>query len=1192
MERKARKWAFRLTRSLSADGARVGSTAVAVFDRAAICRVSSLQRTSAVPAVMPTHLFGWGSASDGQLGPVAVDTVATPRVLPTLPAAPTAFTAGLWTSLIVSHNGSAVHNTSSNALLPGTAIPPLESSLPSVASVAVGRDFIVVLTANGNVFTLGSGAYGQLGLGSAVVHLHNPALIKKLISVRIIAVCAAEFHWLALDSLGRVFACGANSSGQLGLGHTNAVNEPAHVTALFPHPIVAISTGDVHSAVLSATGTVLCFGSNKHGQLGVPLLRIRVTSALPLQVSAPQQCVVADDSSQSPPHQMYTFTDIACGSCHTVAVRSDGVIACWGMGDTGQLGTRSARDVYEPAVIAPHIRCVSISAGERHSAALSAEGDLYVWGEGTQGQIGDGNLIDKYVPVKLPPPKPPRDEMHIDGAPYRYISVCCGGYHTLALASNDDIPVKDARTVYDTRIPRCVVANMVQARAGISRFGTASVLLRTFVRRDKKPLENGKVDYLAAESAHLRYAKMFGEEGKHFLAQAAARIRHDAQIAFGIVRESEETSVLAGNARDEQPRITQRYLFHKDDDYFRQSVANGYECGYLFFLALMNPIYTEEKHIPDLSELAAVLLRCEDNGREAFLEMLSYCDEQVLVSRIIRPLQAVLNVELKGYRRITRNAIYATKALALCYHAVYRTSKRSNIRGLAIRRREFYNETVSDMVDLGEDYERWCANHNHLDNIGQNGIMSNGDHAFSESSSIKLFDLPPLPVAGQHDGPFSFCSYSFLLTEAAKFRILELESQMTMSKESMRSVLSFGALSMPVGPWGRISHMRVPEEEMGHLRYLVLYVRRENIVSDAFVQIAELVKRHPRELHKPLRVKFQGEEGVDEGGLRKEFYQVLLEHILSPKYGMFQFIEETNSHWFRKDFLESEHSWTLIGIMFGLAAFNSILLNVQFAPVVYRKLAVAFRNNLLRMRLTKEVQMEQLEYKADLEDVCETFPQIGNSLRQLRNYAGDDVEETFDLCFEVSYAGLFNDTVTVELKENGANIAVTNENREEFIDLYVEYLINGSISTAFVNFADGFSLMMNGPCLPMFTADELETLVCGEEKLDFAAMRNTARYEGYDEKSETVVNLWQVLDEYDLELKKLFLVFVTGSDRAPIGGLGNLKIVVQRAGSDTNRLPTSYTCFNTLLLPEYSSRGKLRDRLSTAIRNSKGFGLM
>ena len=74
------------------------------------------------------------------------------------------------------------------------------------------------------------------------------------------------------------------------------------------------------------------------------------------------------------------------------------------------------------------------------------------------------------------------------------------------------------------------------------------------------------------------------------------------------------------------------------------------------------------------------------------------------------------------------------------------------------------------------------------------------------------------------------------------------------------------------------------------------------------------------------------------------------------------------------------------------------------------------------------------------------------------------------------------------------------------------------------------------------------------------------------------------------ELRRL-LFFATGCDRAPIGGLGKLKFVLQRAGEDSMALPTAHTCFNLLAIPEYKSRAKLRDRLGIAIHNAQGFGL-
>ena len=88
-------------------------------------------------------------------------------------------------------------------------------------------------------------------------------------------------------------------------------------------------------------------------------------------------------------------------------------------------------------------------------------------------------------------------------------------------------------------------------------------------------------------------------------------------------------------------------------------------------------------------------------------------------------------------------------------------------------------------------------------------------------------------------------------------------------------------------------------------------------------------------------------------------------------------------------------------------------------------------------------------------------------------------------------------------------------------------------------------------------------------------------------------NLWQVvIAQFSLEEQKAFLRFVTGSDRAPIGGLGALHIVLTREGPDSCRLPTAHTCFSQLVLPEYGSRGKLAALLRTACSESSGFGLV
>jgi len=100
------------------------------------------------------------------------------------------------------------------------------------------------------------------------------------------------------------------------------------------------------------------------------------------------------------------------------------------------------------------------------------------------------------------------------------------------------------------------------------------------------------------------------------------------------------------------------------------------------------------------------------------------------------------------------------------------------------------------------------------------------------------------------------------------------------------------------------------------------------------------------------------------------------------------------------------------------------------------------------------------------------------------------------------------------------------------------------------------------------------------------------KYEGgFNKGSPTIQALWDILHGYDLTMKKAFLFFVTGSDRAPICGLSNLKMTVQREGNSDN-LPSSQTCSGVLLLPDYSTREKLCAKLGLALQFKESFGLI
>lgn len=106
-------------------------------------------------------------------------------------------------------------------------------------------------------------------------------------------------------------------------------------------------------------------------------------------------------------------------------------------------------------------------------------------------------------------------------------------------------------------------------------------------------------------------------------------------------------------------------------------------------------------------------------------------------------------------------------------------------------------------------------------------------------------------------------------------------------------------------------------------------------------------------------------------------------------------------------------------------------------------------------------------------------------------------------------------------------------------------------------------------------------------------MEQATQYDGgYTNETTIIKDFWSIVHSLPSEDKMKLLQFTTGSDRVPLGGLSRLKLVIARNGPDSDRLPTAHTCFNVLLLPEYSSKEKLKDRLVKAINYSKGFGML
>jgi hypothetical protein len=217
--------------------------------------------------------------------------------------------------------------------------------------------------------------------------------------------------------------------------------------------------------------------------------------------------------------------------------------------------------------------------------------------------------------------------------------------------------------------------------------------------------------------------------------------------------------------------------------------------------------------------------------------------------------------------------------------------------------------------------------------------------------------------------------------------------------------------------------------------FLSIRIRRKNLIEDALNELS----RNGIKLQNPIKVKFVGEQGEDEGGVRKEFFLLFIRQIFDPNYGMFSYNSKTRLYWFNHYTFEPKIKYELIGIIFGLAIYNNIILDVKFPLTVYKKL---------------------LGINPTLEDMKEYDPELYQNLKFLKETDDSNLKENLDIDFTV-IDDKFGEKVKVELKPDGENIAVDSKNKNEYIDLFINWFFNESIKEVFKSFERGFYRVFN-----------------------------------------------------------------------------------------------------------------------------------
>ncbi|KAJ9585786.1 hypothetical protein L9F63_002423 [Diploptera punctata] len=1046
----------------------------------------------------------------------------------------------------------------------------------------------------GDMFCWGNTVNGELGLGGIEEeHILSPRELNFNQTTNIEEVACGTYHTVIVTRNGEVYSCGSNDHGQL--GHSKPCKKPEKVDSLSHYSITKASCGSGHTLAVNEWGQVFSWGSDSYGQLGNGVGENENVQMNPKMVKSLATCNVVQ---------------ITCGYNHCLALTNNGELYAWGSNSHGQLGLGTKVEVEKKPVLVRSLKGIPIAfiaCGANHSFAVSRSGAVFGWGKNAFGQLGLNDDVDKIFPCQLKTLRTIKVKYVSCGEEFSVFLTKDGGVFTCGAGmygqlghgsiSNELLPRKIVElmgsVVTQISCGRRHTLAFVPSRGRVYAFGLggAGQLGTRATRNANTPqvvlgpwISPGGVSVVRAgvQSEHSSncVVKRIYSGGDHCFATVTHQRDHIPSDDFRyfnpnsqILCVTEEKIQLCQDAASDE-------MVDQDLMSYLEIVFSSQACINCSFLLPNDEHYccTSRHHGINLSSAENCFTAIGRIENCSIKELISNCIIENLVPSLltsppdVESLRLYLTLPLyhefdnpKNYNqlhnpfgRIFLNlkteagnivGIWWSKASIDYYERLVRIFK--NVVMYILRKQETTNQETDhwdhDMVVPLEVLKQ-------LNKLNQTiaGLKVPYDTFYLTELTEKVdVRLDYLKWVMTKDPSLKqrifFCNYPFLFDAQAKTLLLQTDQSLQM-QSAMSEAATRAFTSLLFAPF--LTH--------NMSTFLEFQVSRENLVADT---IRELAKYEASDLKKPLKVKFENEEAEDAGGVTKEFFMLLLREVLDPKYGMFKQYDETRTIWFSEDSFEDEVMYYLIGVLCGLAIYNFIIIDLPFPLALYKKL---------------------LKEPVSLDDLKGLSPTLANNLQNLLNYTEPDLEEVFALNFE---------------------------NKKEFVDLYVDLILNTSVEKHFIAFSTGFHKVCGGRVLELFHSHELMAVVVGNENYDWEELQRNAEYKnGYTENDPTIRFFWEVFHELPEEEKRKFLMFLTGCVRIPIQGMKAIKVCMYmyiyiyiyiytpmiyiQPTLDDKYLPVAHTCFNLMDLPRYGTKEKLRYKLLQAIQQTQGFSLV
>ena len=917
-----------------------------------------------------------------------------------------------------------------------------------------------------------------MGIGTKGNIEYTPVEIVDLKPVPIRLLSCGGSHSAILSYTGVIYAWGKNEFGQLGLNDTTNRSVPTVQTSLRNQRISFIDCGEEHSVALTNDGGLFTWGAGMYGQLGH-----------------------ARTSNEILPRRVFelmgnTVTQVSCGRCHTLAsVGPKGRVYAFGLNGSGQLGigTKISKTVpinvtgqwvelgvkdlslrnmagsLLPVVTRDPSAEPSPNSSKRNSPSRqkvlknAKDSDNDDSSEMSIDELSDDDDIN------ITPDMTSSDETAIIEEPEdfrvpRKPSFVCTP-HTIVSTEPECIEIDEYESDIDSDTDLTTERQHLILKEIVASKGDQSFVLVIRLTDKSRPLDF-RFDNLFEEIYKLDNKRL----------EELSETREDQQISMDDLDyiENALTSISCWNSSyiDYEPKsdsvlpsidwksaekgfeIIENAKSNRIIELILQSIIkmlpnlpNIHDTASLdpevLRVYLLLPLFHLFRHYRNkdiMRKLIAgylrAVLRLNYYGLDALNQWWGHMDDKryqdllVLVKSCIVDLLEIQDQNNQSRDQNSVNQIDATlhENLGLCLEfmaLLHRVNRNFN----KISYKEFYIEGISEKFDLKADYIRWLnARHNNITRI-------NGRKALY------------------------LCDFAFIFDPPAKTQILAIDSLIQQQSAAESSMLrSLVPLPQFMGGGVLVSNP-----------FFVLSVSRNSILQDTINQLC-LRNNSPSEFKKPLKVNFEGEEGIDAGaGMKKEFFLLLVKEILDKKYGMFNEYNESNTIWFNPGEVAEKNDlmmYQMIGIICGLAIYNQVIIYLPFPLVLYKKI---------------------LNEKLELEDLNSLDPILFKNMKEIldTSYSEQEFDAIYgDLNFTITL-NIWGSPVEFELEKGGKDKILNYKNRIDYVNLYWNYILNESVKEQFCAFKTGFSKVMDTNTLCLFRAEELMQLVTGQDAYDW-----------------------------------------------------------------------------------------------------------